>query len=147
MEKIVTEIVPAAVEIDGVEYAVAARTVAVTEQLLEARRRCEGRPEYRLWQEELEILLGRSAVKRLFRDGRRENLDRMQRIHAGVCRAFERCADDVERQRAQEQAEIWSEAAAALEPINELLRQMARLEGRTITRADARREDDGWQKA
>lgn len=145
MERIETDIAPVTVEIDGAEYAVAERTAAVEEALMEARRKCEGRLEYRLWLAELEILLGRGAVKRLFCSGRKENLDRMQQIHAGVCRAFERRSDEIERQRVAERAEVWSEAAAALEPINELLRQIARAEGQSIYRDDVRREGAAWR--
>lgn len=136
MERIHADVEPVSVEIDGVEYPVAARTVAVTEALMDAQRRCKGCAEFRLWLAELEILLGRAAVRKLFRDGKRENLDRMQQIHAGVCRAFERCGNEVERQRAAERAEVWSEAAAALAPVNELLRQLERAEGGVIRRTD-----------
>ena len=142
MERIESRIPTAAVEIDGVEYPLAERTVAVLEQLAEAQRRNEGRMEYRLWLAELEILLGRSAMKKLFAAGRRENVDRMQMIHAGVCRAFERCGSEIDRQRAAERAEVWSDAAAALQPVTELLRELARLEAPVIRRADVRREDE-----
>ena len=145
MERIDTDTAPVRVEIEGEVFAVAERTVDVTEALLEAKKRCEGRAEYRLWLAEMEILLGKKAVKKLFCRGGRENLDRMQRIHAGVCRAFERCADEIERRRAAEQAEVWSEAASALEPVNELLRQIAKMEGRSIRRDDVRREAEAWQ--
>ena len=128
MESIQTAVEPVTVEIDGVAYAVAEKTVAVAEALLAAQRRLAGKPEYQLWLAELEVLLGRAAVKRLFHRGRRENIDRMQQIYAGVCAAFEQQAARIERQQAARRAEALQELSDALEPLNELLRQLARLE-------------------
>ena len=48
---------------------------------------------------ELRILLGRRAMKKLFTAGEKENLDRMQRIHDGVLRAFEHNAAQIEEER------------------------------------------------
>ena len=139
MEVIQTEVTPVTVEIDGAEYAVAAKTVAVAEELIALPRRMAGKPEYALWLAELEILLGKSAVKKLFHRGKKENIDRLQQIHAGVCSAFERNAERIERERAGEKAGALGEIAGALEPISELLRQLARWEEgnvRAIRRSD-----------
>lgn len=139
MERICTEVMPAMVEIDGREYELAEKTVALAEELLAVQRKAIGKPEYVLWLAELEILLGKGAVKKLFSKGKKENLDRMQQIHAGVCRAFERNASEIERAQAGERAGALCEITEALEPVNELLRQLARWEnadGKVIRRGE-----------
>ena len=139
MEIIRTEIVPVTVEIDGTEFAVAEKTVAAAEELLALQRRMTGKPEYALWLAELEILLGKGAVKKLFCRGKKENIDRLQQIHAGVCGAFDRNAERIERERASRKAGALGEIAETLEPVNELLRQLARWEEketRAIRRSD-----------
>ena len=139
MEYIETEIAPVKVEIEGETYAVAAKTVAVAEALLAAQKKAADKPEYVLWLAEMEILLGRGAVKKLFHRGKKENIDRMQQIYEGVCRAFERNAERIERERAERKAGALEEIAGVVEPGNELRRQLARLEeggARTIRRGD-----------
>lgn len=116
--RIDTDVDRVLVEIEGAEYEVAPKTVAVADALIDAAARCDGKPEYRLWLAELEVLLGADAVRRLFSDGKRENIDRMQRIHAGVLEAFEYNSRTVQEQAAQRQRE-------ALEPMSDFLRQLA----------------------
>ena len=94
--RIETKIDRVRVEIEGRVYALAEKTVEVAEALCRVRRKYRDAPEYRLWMAELKILLGKRAVKRLFTDGEGENLDRMQRIHDGVLRAFEHNAAQIE---------------------------------------------------
>lgn len=128
MEYIDTSVEKAAVTIDGAEYPVAAKTVAVAEELLAAQRRHAGRPEYQLWLAELEILLGKQAVKKLFRGGKKENIDRLQAIYAGVSAAFERNSEKIDREQAARRAAAFDELAEALGPINDLLRQLSQAE-------------------
>lgn len=109
------------VEIDGEDYPLAERTVAVADALLNAARRCRGKPEYRLWLEELRILLGKAAVDRLFSDGRAENLDRMERIHAGVRDAFGANSAALAAERLKDRADSLRQITEALIPLNELL--------------------------
>ena len=116
--RIDTDVDRVLVEIEGAEYEVAPKTVAVADALIDAAARCDGKPEYRLWLAELEVLLGADAVRRLFPDGKRENIDRMQRIHAGVLEAFDYNSRAVQEQKAQRQRE-------ALEPMSDFLRQLA----------------------
>ena len=118
--RIDTDVDRVLVEIEGAEYEVAPKTVAVADALIDAAARCDGKPEYRLWLAELEVLLGADAVRRLFPDGKRENIDRMQRIHAGVLDAFEYNSRAVQEQAAQRQRE-------ALEPMSDFLRQLAQV--------------------
>ena len=115
--RIDTEIDRVRVEIDGEEYAVAEKTIATAEALIDAAQRCEGKPQYRLWLAEIEVLLGTDAVRKLFHDGKRENIDRIQRIHAGVLEAFDHNAQAVLERQAQLQRE-------ALEPVTDFLRQL-----------------------
>ena len=96
--RIETKIDRVRVEIEGRVYALAEKTVEVAEALRRVRRKYRDAPGYRLWLAELRVLLGKRAVKRLFTDGERENLDRMQRIHDGVLRAFEHNAAQIEEE-------------------------------------------------
>lgn len=138
MQSIRTEVEKVTVEIDGVEFAVAEKTVAVAEELLSLQRRMKGKPEYALWLEELKILLGKGAVKKLFYRGKKENIDRLQRIHAGVCSAFEKNAERVEQEWDGTMSGALGEVAEAL--IGELLRQMAGAENPAVR---AIRRNDG----
>lgn len=103
MKTIDTYINDMCVEIDEKTYAVAAKTIEVAEKLMEARRKAEGQPEYKLWLAEMEVLLGKPAVKEIFPNGRKENLDRMYRIYCGVYEAFEYNADQVNAEKLEAQ--------------------------------------------
>lgn len=127
MERINSDVAQIYVEIDGVEYAVAPKTVSVAEQLIALQRKCEGKPMYKLWLAELEVLLGREAVRELFVSGGDENIDRIQRIHTGVCRAFDTHADAIEAESNERKAENMASLARSLGPLNELLRQLQRM--------------------
>lgn len=118
--RIDTDIERVRIEIEGEEYEVAPKTVAVADALIDAAARCDGKPEYKQYLADLEVLLGADAVRRLFPDGKRENIDRMQRIHAGVLEAFEYNSRAVQEQAAQRQRE-------ALEPMSDFLRQLAQV--------------------
>lgn len=118
--RIDTEIERVRIEIEGEEYEVAPKTVAVADALIDAAARCDGKPEYKQYLADLEVLLGADAVRRLFPDGKRENIDRMQRIHAGVLEAFDYNNRAVQEQKAQRQRE-------SLEPMSDFLRQLAQV--------------------
>jgi len=115
-----TEITPGVVEIEGREYAVAERTVETIEKLMEAVRQNTGKPVYRQWRAELEILLGKEACRELFSAGQKENIDRMQIIYEGVAKEFNRTADRMASSDYEEKAQQVTETIA---PLNELLRQ------------------------
>ena len=117
--RIDTDIEQIYVEIDGERYEVAEKTVAVVDALREAVEKCEGKPEYKLWLMELEILLGADAVRRLFADGKKENIDRLERIHEGVIQSFDHNAEEVREKRMQRQRDV-------LEPMQDYLRQLER---------------------
>lgn len=120
MIRIDTTIEPRVVEIDDREYAVAPRTIEVEERLLEVARKYTGKsPAYKGELAELRVLLGEAACRELFAQGDRENVDRIDRIYFAVVRVYkaeeeEREARDVERKAQQ--------AASALAPVNELMR-------------------------
>ena len=118
--RIDTDIERVRIEIEGEEYEVAPKTVAVADALIDAAARCDGKPEYKQYLADLEVLLGADAVRRLFPDGKRENIDRMQRIHAGVLEAFDYNSRAVQEQKAQRQRE-------SLEPMSDFLRQLAQV--------------------
>ena len=118
MNYINTEIDSVIVEIEEKEYLVAEKTVETADKLTEAAKKCMGQPEYKLWLAELEVLIGKNAVRELFNNGKKENIDRIQRIHAGVLRAFEHNADSLQQEETARQQEL-------LAPLTELLRQLA----------------------
>ena len=120
-----TDIDAVRVEIEGREYDVAPKTIAVAEQLIAAQAKNMGRAQYHLWRAELEILLGKSAVRELFAGGQSENLDRMELIHAGVVAAFGHNSAAL-RENAQNQAA--DVIANSLAPVNELLRRLQSLD-------------------
>ncbi|MDO5323438.1 MAG: hypothetical protein Q4G06_05415 [Clostridia bacterium] len=125
MKRIETKIDRVCVEIEGRVYVLAEKTIAVAEALRHVRRKYRDAPGYRLWLAELRILLDKRAMNKLFSYGDRENLDRMQRIHGGVLRAFEYNAAQMEEER----------LAAAL-------RQLCRAgEAPVISRSDAQERE------
>ena len=103
MNRINTEIDHIVVEINDKEYPVAEKTIEVAEKLIDAAKRMDGQPEYKLWMAELEILLGKPAVRELFPNGKKENIDRLYRIHAGVLEAFEYNSEAVEAEKLERQ--------------------------------------------
>lgn len=103
MKTIDTYIEATSVEIDGKVYEVAAKTVDIAEKLMEAGRRMSGQPEYKLWLAELEIMLGKAAVKELFNSGKKENIDRMYMIYCGVLEAFEYNAEKLNNEKIEKQ--------------------------------------------
>lgn len=113
-----TDIDRVIVEIEENEYEIAEKTVETADRLIDAQKKCKGQPEYKLWLAELEVLLGRDAVRELFHSGKKENIDRIQRIHVGVCRAFEYNSQKVQEEAMDRQRE-------ALAPLSELFRQLA----------------------
>ena len=123
--RIDTDIPEIIVEIEDREYPVAARTVAVCDRLLAVERENAGKPLYALWLAELEILLGKPACKALFGAGKAENVDRIQRIYAGVAGAFNHTSDEI---TAEGQEQKLESLAAALAPLNELLRHVRALD-------------------
>ncbi len=103
MRTIDTYIEETSVEIEGKVYEVAAKTVDIAEKLMEAGRRMSGQPEYKLWMAEMEIILGKAAVKELFNGGKKENIDRMFMIYSGVLEAFEYNADKINDAKLEKQ--------------------------------------------
>jgi len=123
--RIDTEVPQVIVEIEDNEYVLAPRTVETCEKLMQVEKDNMGKPLYRLWLAELEIMLGKPACRTLFKDGRKENVDRLQMIYAGVAKAFY-YTDEGLRTGAQEQ-KIES-TMAALAPLVELFKSINRLE-------------------
>lgn len=125
MIRIDTEVPEIIVEIEDKEYVLAPRNVDVMEKLAEAERTNMGKPVYKLWLAELEIILGKEACRELFTAGRLENVDRLQMIYAGVAKAFQHTDDAVAAASREKDTEA---VATALAPLNELLRHLRALE-------------------
>ena len=123
--RIDTEVPTMTVEIEDKDYEVAPRTVEIAEKLADVEKASQGKPLYRLWLAELEILLGKDACRELFVGGKNENIDRLQRIFAGVSRAFLFTAEELEAEAGERRLEALS---AALAPVNELLRNVRALD-------------------
>lgn len=121
--RIETEIQPVIVEIEDKEYPVAAKTAEVAEKLRKADDDAVGakKPQYEAWKAQLEILLGRAAVKELFPGGKAENLDRMEAIYYGVMAAFDYNGREAREARAEETAATAKDLAEALKPLADLL--------------------------
>jgi len=115
-----TEIDSIIVEIEDNEYEVAPKTVAIAEKIIKAEKDFVGQPEYKLWLATLEILLGKESCKILFKSGKNENLDRIERIYKGVLKAFSHNSDELEEESRAERLDGISER---IKPITELLKQ------------------------
>ena len=122
--RIETSIPEIIIEIDDKEYPLVPRTIDVIDRLEAAGQANAGKPAYKLWLAELEIVLGKAACKELFPDGKAENMDRLQMIYAGVSKAFNRTSDEVATASQIEQLEA---VATALGPLNETLRNIRAL--------------------
>ena len=123
--RIDTEVPEIIVEIEDKEFTLAPRTVDICDRLTAAEQANVGKPAYKLWMAELEIVLGKAACKELFPDGKAENVDRLQMIYAGVSRAFNRTADEIASSDQERQLEA---VATALGPLNEFLRNVRALD-------------------
>jgi len=125
MIRIDTDIPEITVEIEDREYPLAPRTVDTVERLNAAERDMAGKPFYRLWMAQLEVLLGKEACRELFGGGKAENLDRMQVIYDGVTGAFLYKDNEIAQARREKNVEA---VAAALAPLNEMLRHIRALD-------------------
>ena len=113
-----TEVKRIVVEIDGEEYELAPKTIEISDRLVEVEDKLKGKPLYRLWQEELKLLLGEDAVKKIFKDGKKENLDRMKAIYLGVAEAFNMQGDELDREYRANKFESINDSIA---PMNKFL--------------------------
>jgi len=116
-----TEVKRIVVEIEGEEYELAPKTIETSDALVALEDKLKGKPIYRLWQEELRILLGEDAVKKLFKDGRKENIDRMKAIYLGVAEAFNMQSDELDKEYRESKMEAINGRIA---PLNEFLRNV-----------------------
>lgn len=80
----------------------------------------KGKPRHELELEQLELLLGRGAVRELFRSGEHENLDRLEAIYYGVLMALEAPARARREEHTQALAGEMQALAEAVRPLAEL---------------------------
>lgn len=123
MRPIDTEIKPVVVVIEDKEYAVTMKTVEAAERLQKAEKAAvDGKQaQFELWKAQLEILLGRPAVRDLFPGGKAENLDRMEAIYYGVMDAFDYNGREAREARAEASTADVKAMAEALKPLADLL--------------------------
>ncbi len=114
------------VEIDGMEFPVAKRTVRTDRQLTKLLERYQAEKDtikpYEMWLEAIGILLGEDVRAMLFAAGEDENLDRMEAIYWGVLRAYSRNRMDMEQERNSRQVEQLRETIG---PLNRELSEMS----------------------
>ena len=130
--RIDTEIRPVIVEIDGKEYDVAPKTVELLEKLrgVEDAAVKGGKMRHEMEMEQLELLLGRQAVRELFSAGKRENVDRVDAIYYGVLDAFDASSRERREARTDAMADEFSAIAEALKPLAEMMALMRNAPGK-----------------
>lgn len=133
--RIDTEMERRVIDVDGKEYPIAEKTIAVIEKLNDIEHENKDKPAYRLAMAELEVLLGKAACRELFPNGKNENVDRILIIWAAVAEQF----DKTFRQICAKPREARAEAVAtALSPLNELLRNLNKYDTGAAEKANIR---------
>lgn len=130
--RIDTEIRPVIVEIDGKEYNVAPKTVELLEKLrgVEDAAVKAGRMRHEMEIEQLELLLGRQAVRELFSAGKKENVDRVDAIYYGVLEAFDASSRERREARTDAMADEFRAIAETLKPLAEMMALMRNAPGK-----------------
>ena len=130
--RIDTEIRPVIVEIDGKEYNVAPKTVELLEKLrgVEDAAVKAGKMRHEMEMEQLELLLGRQAVRELFSAGKRENVDRVDAIYYGVLDAFDASSRERREARTDAMADEFRAIAETLKPLAEMMALMRNAPGK-----------------
>ena len=130
--RIDTEIRPVIVEIDGKEYDVAPKTVELLEKLrgVEDAAVKAGKMRHEMEMEQLELLLGRQAVRELFRAGKKENVDRVDAIYYGVLEAFDASSRERREARTDAMADEFRAIAETLKPLAEMMALMRNAPGK-----------------
>lgn len=118
-----TEIRPVVVEIDDQEYSVAAKTVEVLDKLRHAEDASikAGKMPHEMQLAQLEILLGKSAMRQLFASGKQENADRISAIYYGVLEAFDYNSRQTREARSDAVADEFKALADAIQPLAQLM--------------------------
>lgn len=127
MIRIDTEFSNGVVEIDGEEYEVAPRTIEVCDRLTDIEKKTPAVPGYKLWMAELEVLLGKSAMRKIFPHGSKESVDRIQAVFAGVAKAFNGNSDAIEAEAAADEAMKNAPAIEQMEKLNKAIENLNRL--------------------
>lgn len=130
--RIDTEIRPVIVEIDGKEYNVAPKTVELLEKLrgVEDAAVKAGKMRHEMEMEQLELLLGRQAVRELFSAGKKENVDRVDAIYYGVLDAFDASSRERREARTDAMADEFRAIAETLKPLAEMMALMRNAPGK-----------------
>lgn len=130
--RIDTEIRPVIVEIDGKEYDVAPKTVELLEKLRGAEDAAvkAGKMRHEMEMEQLELLLGRQAVRELFKAGKNENVDRVDAIYYGVLEAFDASSRERREARTDAMADEFRAIAETLKPLAEMMALMRNAPGK-----------------
>jgi hypothetical protein len=119
-----TEIKEIIVTIDGTDYPVAEKTIETAERMKKVEEAHVGKAmQHELWLAELEVMLGKDAVRALFPKGRAENLDRMEAIFCGVMSAFDHNGAELREERYRETLDEVEKMAAKLKPITDVMSQ------------------------
>ena len=121
-----TDIAKVVVEIDDNEYELADRTIELLKKLvkIEDDSVMNGRLEPEKQMEQLQMLMGKEAVRKIFPKGQKENADRLNAIYYGVIRAFDMNAAKVREENAQARREELNAVTEPLKPLAEVLAAM-----------------------
>lgn len=121
-----TDVAKIVVEIDDNEYELADRTIELMKKLvkIEEDSVASGRLEPEKQLDQLQLLMGKEAVRKVFPKGQKENADRLNAIYYGVIQAFDTNAARVRAENAQARREELNAVTEPLKPLAEVLAAM-----------------------
>lgn len=121
-----TDVAKIVVEIDDNEYELADRTIELMKKLvkIEEDSVASGRLEPEKQLDQLQLLMGKEAVRKVFPKGQKENADRLNAIYYGVIQAFDTNAARVRAESAQARREELNAVTEPLKPLAEVLAAM-----------------------
>lgn len=119
--RIDTDVRDIIVEIDDAEYRLAPYTIKVHEMLAAVETSSKFRHEYERQLEKLRIVMGKDAVRDLFKDGKSENITRIRMIYNGVMTAFEEANNAQAIEKLHEVTRPLAEIAAQIKPVADMV--------------------------
>ena len=109
------------VRIDGEEYEVAARTPEIDKKLQQHNENLDSMTSYEASMNLCQILLGEDAVKKIFPNGEKENLNRMYYIARGVDGAYQAEYQEMRDKEYEETLSKMDKLAERSKPVIEMI--------------------------
>lgn len=129
MERINTEITRYTIEINDREYEIAENTIGIAEKLRKAEQDTQKEPRYKMWIAELEILLGRDAMREIFPGNKDDiNIDLLHRIYLGVATAFKANGEASEHEYMERDAREMRDVLAPITDTMKLVDKFSKVE-------------------